>query len=58
MSNSYSRRDFVSDSATLAFGAMIVPRVVLGGPGYRAPSAKLNIACVGIGGMGISIASP
>lgn len=54
MSNSYSRRDFVSDSATLAFGAMIVPRVVLGGPGYRAPSAKLNIACVGIGGMGMS----
>ena len=33
---------------------MIVPRVVLGGPGVRAPSAKLNIACVGIGGMGMS----
>ena len=45
----------MSDSATLAFGAMIVPRAVLGGPGYRAPSAKLNIACVGIGGMGIVI---
>ena len=54
MSNPYSRRDFVSDSAALAFGAMIVPRAVLGGPGYRAPSAKLNIACVGIGGMGMS----
>ncbi|MDQ8162494.1 MAG: Gfo/Idh/MocA family oxidoreductase [Gemmatimonadota bacterium] len=54
MSNPYSRRDFVSDSAKLAVGAMIVPRVVLGGPGVRAPSAKLNIACVGIGGMGMS----
>jgi len=54
MSKSYSRRNFVGDSATLALGAMIVPRVVLGGPGYRAPSTKLNIACVGIGGMGMS----
>lgn len=50
----YSRRDFVGHSASLALGAMIVPRTVLGGPGYRAPSDKLNIACVGIGGMGMS----
>ena len=50
----YSRRDFVGDSAKLAVGAMIVPRWVLGGPGYVPPSAKLNIACVGIGGMGMS----
>ena len=49
-----SRRDFVAGSTTLALGAMIVPRAVLGGPGYRAPSAKLNIAMVGIGGMGMS----
>jgi len=54
MSNPYSRRDFVGDTTKLAFGAMIVPRHVLGGPGYIAPSAKLNIACVGIGGMGMS----
>lgn len=33
---------------------MIVPRTVLGGPGYTPPSAKLNIACVGIGGMGMN----
>jgi predicted dehydrogenase len=33
---------------------MIIPRWVLGGPGYRAPSEKLNIACVGIGGMGMN----
>jgi predicted dehydrogenase len=54
MSNPFSRRDFVGTSATLAMGAMIVPRHVLGGQGYRAPSSKLNIACVGIGGMGMS----
>ncbi|WP_434479530.1 Gfo/Idh/MocA family protein [Gemmatimonas sp.] len=54
MSDSFSRRDFVGTSATLAMGAMIVPRHVLGGQGFRAPSDTLNIACVGIGGMGMS----
>ncbi len=50
----YTRRDFVGNSAKLAMGAMILPRWVLGGPGYVPPSARLNIACVGIGGMGMS----
>ncbi len=31
---------------------MIVPRHVLGGNGYTPPSRKLNIACIGVGGMG------
>jgi len=45
-----SRRKFVGDvGAGLAF--TIVPRHVLG-RGYRAPSDKLNIACIGVGGMG------
>ncbi|HEX6307130.1 MAG TPA: Gfo/Idh/MocA family oxidoreductase [Longimicrobiales bacterium] len=48
-----TRRQFVTTTATTAFGAMIVPRHVLGGAGYIAPSAKLNIAIVGAGGMGI-----
>ena len=30
----------------------IVPRHVLGGQGFIAPSEKLNIAGIGIGGMG------
>jgi predicted dehydrogenase len=47
-----SRRDFISMSATGAFGAMIVPRHVLGGPGYTAPSDMLNVGIVGAGGMG------
>jgi predicted dehydrogenase len=52
-----SRRTFVRDSgraaAALAIAPMIVPRHVLGGVGYRAPSRTLNVACVGIGGMGM-----
>jgi len=47
-----TRRDFLRTSATAAFGAMVVPRHVLGGPGYQAPSDTLNIAAIGAGGMG------
>jgi predicted dehydrogenase len=35
-----------------ATAAMIVPRHVLGGAGYQAPSDTLRIAGVGVGGMG------
>jgi predicted dehydrogenase len=35
-------------------GLTIVPRKVLGGKGYKAPSDTLNIACVGIDGKGRS----
>jgi predicted dehydrogenase len=48
-----SRRDFVASAGAAALGAMIVPRHVLG-MGYQAPSDTLNIACVGIGGMGMN----
>ncbi len=47
-----SRRTFVAGAAQAAFGAMIVPRHVLGGPGWRAPSDTLNVAIVGAGGRG------
>src|SRR6476619_1617828 len=49
----YSRRNFIEDGAKAALGIMIVPRFVLGGKGYRAPSDKLDLAFVGIGGMGM-----
>ncbi|KAA3610078.1 MAG: gfo/Idh/MocA family oxidoreductase [Calditrichaeota bacterium] len=53
-SKTISRRDFLSTSA-LAVGAVtIVPRHVLGGPGFIPPSDKLNIACIGVGGKGRS----
>ena len=48
-----SRRDFMGvAAATAAF--TIVPRHVLGGRGRTAPSDKLNVACIGVGGMGAS----
>lgn len=49
-----SRRSFVGSMAA-ATGFLIVPRHVLGGPGYQAPSDTVNIATVGyINGMGSS----
>jgi len=47
-----TRREFLGASATAAAGLMIVPRHVLGGPGYKAPSDTLNLGCVGVGGQG------
>jgi predicted dehydrogenase len=49
-----SRRDFLGTAATAAAGLVIVPRKVLGGPGYQAPSDTLNFGCVGVGGKGFS----
>lgn len=56
-----SRRKFIKNaagaSAFVAAGAstfMIVPRHVLGGPAYVAPSDKVNIAGVGVNGKGKS----
>ena len=47
-----NRRQFLQ-AATLTFSSlMIVPRHVLGGKGFIAPSDKLNIAGIGVGGMG------
>lgn len=47
------RRKFIkAAAATSAF--LIVPRSVLGGPAYVAPSDKINIAAVGVGGKGTS----
>jgi hypothetical protein len=49
-----SRRTFVGSVAAAA-GVMIVPRRVLGGPLYQAPSDRVNIATVGYAhGMGTS----
>ena len=45
------RREFVGAAASVT-AFTIVPRHVLGGPGYTAPSEKLNIAGIGVGGRG------
>src|SRR3970282_991944 len=47
--NTLSRRQFASTSALAALSAAIVPSRVLGA---EAPSNKLNIAAIGVGGMG------
>lgn len=57
-----TRREFVAESSTVAAAAaftangfpMIVPRHVLGGRGYQAPSDTVNFAVAGFGGMGSS----
>ena len=50
--NGISRRDFVAGTASAIAGFTILPRFVLGGAGFKPPSEKLNIASVGIGGVG------
>src|SRR5215212_7432824 len=51
MTDGISRRKFVTTVAATAAGLTIVPRHVLG-RGFQAPSDTVNIAVVGIGGMG------
>jgi predicted dehydrogenase len=51
--SSISRRQFVSSLATAGAGLTVVPRHVLG-RGFTPPSDLLNIAGVGVGGMGRS----
>jgi len=49
-----SRRSFMRTTAAAAAATpfLLVPRHVLGGAGYKSPNEKLNIAGIGIGGMG------
>jgi len=48
-----SRRSFIRNAAVTGAAISIVPRHVLG-RGFTPPSDLLNIACVGVGGMGRS----
>ncbi len=50
-----SRRRFLSNAALAAAGLTILPSNVVSGLGHRAPSDKLNIAGVGIGGRGFGV---
>ena len=44
-----NRRSFLSQSALATGGIMIVPRFVLGGKGFIAPSDKINLGFIGTG---------
>ncbi len=55
MSSRISRKDFIKNTGVAAAGFMIVPSCVLGKKaGHISPSDKLNIAGVGVGGMGFA----
>jgi predicted dehydrogenase len=45
-----TRRQFLGTTAAIG-AAMIVPRHVVAGSGQLAPSDKMNLGCVGVGGM-------
>lgn len=44
-----NRRDFISKTALGAAAVTILPRHVLGGPGFLAPSDRLNLGFIGVG---------
>lgn len=50
--NAISRRAFISGATAATAGFTLLPAHVIGGLGYKAPSDKLNIAGIGIGGRG------
>ena len=47
-----SRRDFLKKTSLLSASVTILPSSVVSGTGHKAPSDKLNIVGVGIGGKG------
>ena len=53
--SSFSRRAFLGTTAAAAAGITILPSNVIAGLGHKAPSDKLNIVGVGVGGRGASV---
>lgn len=49
-----SRRDFVGRTLAASAAFTIVPSYAVSGLGHTAPSDKLNIAGIGVGGMGLA----
>ena len=50
-----SRRKFLKRSVSALAAVTIVPRYVLGGPGYTAPSDKINLGFIGTGKQGLGL---
>jgi hypothetical protein len=48
-----NRRKFLGSAATASLALSIVPRQVLGGPGYVAPSEKMTLGYIGCGTQGL-----
>ncbi|PAP75419.1 Gfo/Idh/MocA family protein [Rubrivirga marina] len=53
-----NRRSFVRTTAAASAAPFVVPRHVLGGAGYVAPSDTVAVGVIGAGGMGASNAVP
>ena len=49
-----TRRSFIKKTGAIATTLYVVPRHVLGGVGYTAPSDRINLAAIGAGGKGRS----
>ncbi len=49
---SISRREFIRRAVVSSASLTIIPRRLLGGPGYIPPSDELTKAVIGVGGMG------
>lgn len=54
MARPISRRELLVNSTLATAAVTIVPRYVLGGSGFVAPSDRVNIAVIGTGGQGIT----
>ncbi len=50
-----SRRSFLRNTAAVTAGFTILPSHVIAGLGHKAPSDKLNIVGVGVGGRGFAV---
>jgi len=57
-SNLLNRRKFIGGITTTALGMTILPRHVLGGIGYVAPSDKITLAYIGVGTQGLREIQP
>ena len=50
--SSRKRRDFIKRSATTLLGITVIPRSLLGGPGFVPPSDRITKGVIGAGAMG------
>ena len=48
-----NRREIIGTAGLASLAFTIVPRHVLGGPGFVAPSDKINLAYIGCGTQGL-----
>lgn len=53
MNHSCNRRQFLAASSAAATALTIVPRSVLGGPGFVSPNEKITLAYIGCGTQGL-----